>query len=214
MIYTAEIVAYDGELLTVRPRELIDRDLLQKQVDTIEIRLTDGREISAEQRKKIFAIVRDIAIWSGHEPEYIRQYTEFDFRLMADIPPFSLSDCSVTTAREFINYLIDFCFRNNVPTKKPLINQSDEIGKYLYLCLEHRKCAICNQPADVHHIDTIGMGNNRNKVIHKGKKAIALCREHHTECHRIGTTDFFAKYNVFGIKLDDYLCQKLKLKRK
>ena len=81
MIATAKIVGYDGEVLSVKPLVAIDRELLQKQVDIIEIRLTDGREISAEQRRKIFALVRDISAWCGHEPEYIRQYTEFDFRL-------------------------------------------------------------------------------------------------------------------------------------
>ena len=62
MIATAKIVGYDGELLTVKPLVAIDRELLQKQVDIIEIRLTDGREISAEQRRKIFALVREIAV--------------------------------------------------------------------------------------------------------------------------------------------------------
>lgn len=213
MIYTCKILSYDGERLVIKPDESIDRDLLQKQVKRVELRLTDGREITAEQRRKIFALIRDISVWCGHEPEYIRAFMEFEYRIEKDIEPFSLSDCDVTTAREFINYLINFCFENDVPTKKPLLTQADDIGKYLYYCLEHRKCAICNAPADVHHVDTIGMGNNRQKVIHMGKSAIALCRAHHTEAHTIGANRFFDKYKVFGIKLDDYLCTILKLKK-
>ena len=43
MITTAKIVGYDGEILQLKPLSYIDRELLQKQVDVIEIRLTDGR---------------------------------------------------------------------------------------------------------------------------------------------------------------------------
>ena len=212
MIATAKIVGYDGEILYIKPLVPVDRELLQKQVDAIEIRLTDGREISGEQRRKIFAIVRDIATWSGHEPEYIRQYTEFDFRLLQGLEPFSLSDCDMSTAKDFISYLIDFCFEHNVPTRDTLLNKTDDIGKYLYSCLEHRRCAVCNDKADIHHIDTVGMGNNRNHISHIGKEAIALCRKHHTEAHTKGEA-FFEEYHIYGIKLDEYLCKVLNLRK-
>lgn len=212
MITTAKIVSYDGEYMTIKPLGAIDRELLQKQVNSVEIRLADGREISADQRKKIFAIVRDISVWCGHEPEYIRSYTEFDFRLKNGLEPFSLSNCEMTTAKEFISYLIDFCFTHRVPTKDTLLNQTDDISKYLYLCLEHRRCAVCNAKADVHHIDTVGMGNNRNEISHIGKYAIALCRKHHIQAHQQGKS-FFEKWHIYGIKLDAYLCDKLNLKK-
>ena len=212
MIATAKIVGYDGEILRVKPLVPIDRELLKKQVDIIEIRLTDGREISAEQRRKIFAIVRDIANWSGHEPEYIRQYTEFDFRLENALEPFSLSDCDMSTAREFISYLIDFCFIHAVPTRDTLLNRTDDIGKYLYSCLEHRRCAVCNDKAEVHHTTAVGMGRDREEIVHIGMEAIALCRKHHQEAHTRGQA-FFDDYHIYGIKLDEYLCEKLNLNK-
>ena len=211
MITTAKIIGYDGETLSLKPLSPIDRELLQKQVDIIEIRLTDGREISAEQRRKIFAMIRDIADWSGDIPEYIRQCTEFNFRLEYGFEPFSLSDCEMSIAKEYISYLIDFCFMHGVPTRDTLLNRTDDIGKYLYSCLEHRRCAVCNEKADIHHIDTVGMGNNRNKIAHLGKEAIALCRKHHTEAHQQGNA-FFDKWHIYGIKLDEYLCNILNLK--
>lgn len=210
MITTAKIVGYDGEILQLKPLGYIDRELIKKQVDIIEIRLTDGREISAEQRRKIFALVRDIASWCGHEPEYIRQYTEFDFRLEHSLEPFSLSDCDMSTARDFISYLIDFCFQHNVPTRDTLLNRTDDIGKYLYSCLEHRRCAVCNEKADIHHVTAVGMGRNRDEIIHEGMEAIALCRKHHQEAHTKGKS-FFDDYHVYGIKLDKYLCDVLNL---
>lgn len=213
MIVTAKIVGYDGETLQVKPLVTIDRELMQKNVGEIEIRLTDGREISAEQRKKIFALIRDISAWCGDEPEYIRQFTESEYRLQNGLEPFSLSDCDMSTAREYINYLIEFCFRHSVPTRDTLLNRTDDINKYLYSCLAHRRCAVCNDKADIHHIDAIGMGRDRTEIIHQGMDAIALCRRHHQEAHTRGKI-FFEYHHIYGIKLDEHLCKILNLRSK
>lgn len=213
MITTAKILGYDGDQLIVVPNEKIGREILQKQIDTIEIRLNDGRSISAEQRRKIFALVRDIALWSGHEPEEIRSFLTWDFCCKNECEYFSLSDVDMTTARQFLNYLIDFAFTHSVPTKDTLLYQTDDIGKYLYYCLEHRKCAICNKRAEVHHVDRIGMGRDREKIVHIGLLAIALCREHHDMAH-LNEKALFEKYFIYGIKLDKYLCDILNLNTK
>ena len=107
-ILTGEIVNYDGEYLTVKPSVPIARELMKKQSESVELRLNDNRSISAEQRKKIFALIRDISSWNGDVPEYIRACMQFDFRIKNELGPFSLSNCDMTTAKEFINYLIDF----------------------------------------------------------------------------------------------------------
>ena len=207
----ARIVGYDGRILSVVPEESIERDLLLKQPESIEIILNDGRTISAEERKKIFAIIRDISLWCGHEPEYLRGYLTFDFCAQSGNDWFSLSNVDMTTAKDFINYLIDFCFRHNIPTRDTLLNQTDDINRYLYTCLEHRKCAICNKPAEVHHVDRIGMGRDREQIVHVGLKAIALCREHHDMAHR-NEKKLFENYHIYGIKLDEHLCKKLRLR--
>lgn len=213
MITTAKIQSYDGKQLILLPNEPLDREILQKQVESIEIRLNDGRTISADQRRKIFATIRDISLWSGHEPEYLRSYLTWDYIQKNELDWFSLSNTDMTTAKEFLNYLIDFCFDWDVPTKDTLLNQTDDIGKYLYLCLEHRKCAICNKRADVHHVDVVGMGRNREKIVHIGMRAIALCREHHEEAHQ-RQNELFAEHHIYGIKLDEYLCKCLSLNTK
>mgnify|MGYP005794313531 FL=1 len=213
MITTAKILSFDGRRLLLEPETSIERELLKKQIGLVEIRLPDGREISNEQRKKVFAIIRDISLWSGHEPEYLRQYLTWDFISRNNIDMFSLSNVDMTTAKEFINYLIDFCFYHSIPTKDALLTQTDDIGKYLYLCLEHRKCAICNQAAEVHHVNRIGMGRDREKIVHVGLKAISLCGKHHDMAHR-DEQALFTKYCIYGITLDEYLCTRLTLNTK
>ena len=210
MIYDAKIIGYDGKKLLLAPTASIDRDLLQKQVENVEIRLVDGREITNPQRKKIFAIINDICAWNGDAIEDMRQYQREAFCAEYGYPPFSLHDVDRTTAREFIDHLICFCFRHNVPTSDTLLNCCDDVGRYLYMCLEHRKCAICNDPAEVHHVDRVGMGRDREKIVHVGLRAIALCHKHHDEAHA-GEKELFDRYHVYGIKLDKYLCDCLNL---
>lgn len=161
MVTTGKIIQTDGKRLVLDLDSDVSRDLLQKQVQSVEVRLLDGREITAVQRRKVFAIIRDISLWCGHDPEYLRQYLTWDFVGRMEINPFSLSDVDMTTARLFIDYLIGFCFEHRVPTKDSLLFQTDDVGKYLYLCLEHRRCAVCNRPADVHHVDAVGIGRDK-----------------------------------------------------
>lgn len=210
---TAEIKSYDGCSMIIQPTTHLSRELIQKQITTIEIRLTDGREISAEQRRKIFAIIRDIAEWSGHDREDLRRYFMQNFAEEKDMQYFSLSDVDMSIARDFITYLIEFCFIWDVPTIDTMLNRTEDISKYLYMCIEHRKCAICNNRAEIHHIDTVGMGRNRDEIIHEGMKVVALCNKHHMEAHTKGQR-FMKDNHIYGIKLDRYLCMKLRLKHR
>lgn len=214
MITTAKVLRLDDKRILLEPDESINREIIQKKITTVELRLDDGRTISAVQRKKIFALIRDIALWSGHEPEEIRSFLTWDFVSKSeDLQYFSLSDVDMTTARLFIDYLIEFCFIHSVPTKDTLLNQTDDISKYLYLCLKYRRCAICNAPAEVHHVDRVGMGRDREKIVHIGLLAIALCRIHHNDAHQ-DEKRLFEENFVYGIKLDRYLCERLSLNTK
>lgn len=211
LLINAHIKDYDGKNLVVVPEISVERELLQKQVGKVEIRLNDGRIISAEQRKAIFAIIADIGNWSGHEREDLKDILKWEYSGKYNGGAgFSLSDVDMTTARGFLDFLIAFCFNYNVPTKNSLKEHSDEISRYLYRCLEYRKCAICNKRAEVHHVERVGMGRDREKIVHIGMEAVALCTVHHDQAHRDEKALFEAEH-IYGIKLDKYLCKKLRL---
>ena len=125
---------------------------------------------------------------------------------------FSLADCTMETATAFINYLIDFCFFENIGTTDTMLNRTDDIGHYLYSCLVNRKCCICNGKGEIHHCEgsRVGMGFDRNKISNVGRRAICLCRKHHNQAHQ-SEREFFEKYRVYGIKLDEYLVRKVGL---
>ena len=199
----------------------LDRALLRK-YKSCEIVLDDGRRISPQQRRKIYALIGEIdeyvnGIRSQEGVEEQKQFLKMEFMLnrMSDTERilFSLSDCSVTTARAFINHIIDFILKNDIPTKFPLITQTDDVVHYVMACLYNKRCAVCGKPSDLHHVDAIGAGNNRNEAHHLGRLALPLCREHHTELHQSGNQSFMEKYHLEPVKIDEKMCKIYKLKK-
>lgn len=190
----------------------------------VEIILWDGRRISPEQRRKCYALLGEIAeytdgIRTAETVDEQKRLLKMEFMLRrmeaTERRMFSLSDCDMSTAREFITYLIDFIIANDIPTRVPLIDNCDDIAAYMYACTMHRKCAVCGKAADIHHCEgsRIGAGVDRDKVHQLGREVLPLCRVHHTELHATPESEFIAKYHLQKVKLDEQLCKRLKFKK-
>lgn len=194
----------DGTDLVVSVPDLKLGDMFQrKKIRNAEIRFDDGRHISAEQRKKAYATIRDISDWTGYLPEEMKEILKYQHMMRTGDAYFSLSNCSMDTAREFINTILEFALENGIPLSDNAIDRTDDIGRYLYYCLIHKKCAICGKDGEIHHEDAIGMGNDRTKVDDSSYKKICLCREHHTLAHSLGVIRFREMYKVYGIVVKD-----------
>lgn len=168
----------------------------------VELRFDDNRMISAEQRRKIYALFADIKRHSEYTALEIKERLKFDYAQKKGIPEFSLSDCSVSTARDFISYIIEFCFVHDIPFKDKGLHLQDDINRYLWLCIKYKKCCLCGKPADIHHAyGRVGTGRNRRKIDHSYSVLMALCRQHHNEAHAIGQETFDQKHAVAGIKI-------------
>ena len=135
--------------------------------------------ISNLQRKKAYATIRDIAIELGYLPEEMKEIMKCNYMIETGEPYFSLSDCSMGTARDFITFVMDFVLKEGISLSDSGIERADDVGKYLYACIKHRKCAVCGKDGEIHHVDTIGMGNDRRRVDDSGYRKICLCRTHH-----------------------------------
>lgn len=218
MTLTGRVTDYDPDsgLMTITAEYGNFLDVIRKGYRECEIRLDDGRAISAKQRRKARAIVADICTWAGYDVRTEADNVHETLKAyMCDewgYEDFSLGNTDMTTAREYINYLINFCLRNDVPCLDSLLNRTDDIDAYLYACLFYGKCCICGRRGDLHHEQAIGMGRDRTQIIHEGIPAIELCRGHHTEAETIGREAFREKYHVYGIPLDKILCRKHGLK--
>ncbi|WMM24067.1 putative HNHc nuclease [Tissierella sp. MB52-C2] len=168
-----------------------------------EIRIDDGRTITADQRKKIFATVKDIALLTGEHPEELRAWLLYDYCIETGEIPFSLSNCSISQAREFITFIIDFILKHGIPLSDEALNRTDDIDRYLWGCLKYSRCCICGRKGEMHHWNAIGMGRDRSKIDDSDLRKIQLCREHHTEAHAIGRDTFGNKYHVYGILYEE-----------
>lgn len=206
-----------NKLIIEAPYTNIERACLRKYSDVL-IGLPDGRIITPAQRKKAYVLLTKISEWSGYTPiEVIKEITKLRFSIeneAIDGKIFSLSDCDVTTAREYISFLIDFVIENGVPVGQPLAELCEDVGKYVYACLLKKICAVCGKPAQLHHVDRVGMGRNRNTINHIGMLVLPLCAAHHTECHSMAQYEFNKKYHLTPIKLTEEIGRKYNLSRK
>ena len=187
------------EIIIRIPDKKIGEFLSQKCIKKAEIRFDDGRIISIEQRKKAYATIRDIADYTGYLPEEQKEWLKYLYIQKTGDDYISLSDCSMDQAREFINVILEYAIESGIQLSEQAINRTDDIGKYLYFCIKHKKCAICGQAGEIHHEDAIGMGNDRKTLDDSNHKKICLCRKHHTIAHQMGVERFTKMYKVYGI---------------
>lgn len=183
----------------------------------------DDRMRSPEQLRKTWALVGEIARWAGYtsaEKADINNDLKRQFLLesaddiqKAVIQRFSMGDVDMETASLYISWLIEFCVQHGVPTAEPLALQAEDVGKYVYACLMNKVCAVCRRKTDLHHVDRVGMGSNRDGIIHIGMEALPLCREHHMEAHQHGDKALMEKYHLQPVPIDEKIARVYKLKK-
>ena len=180
MNYFTDITGYRAagegvDLLIHLPQDI--RYLIKRQnIRHAEVILDDGRHISIDQRKKIYATLRDISEYIGDPPEATKEWMKYGYIERTGSDYFNLSNCSMTTAREFINFLMDVCLQSGIILAESGLKRTDDINAYLIQCIRHKRCCICGRPADIHHVDAIRMGNDRRNFDDSENDIIALCR--------------------------------------
>lgn len=187
------------------PGVKVNEKFFENKIAKGEIRIDDGRLITAAQRGLLYALFSDIEhkLWAEgtqYSKDEIKELLKGNFCSENNVDYFSLSDVRLMTASDFIDYVLEFTFTNGVPLKFRTFEAAKEWRTWSYLCFRYRECTICRKKgAEVHHIEAIGQGMNRNKVDHSKIPLIMLCRHHHQEAHTIGWTTFSNKYYVAGI---------------
>lgn len=207
-----------GNELTIEVDELdqykIQRFASGKQ-PIVEINVSDGRVISPDQRKKIYALINDLCDYTGDVPEYWKEKFKFMVETTFGVNHFSLSNCSMTIGNYMILTILNFLFEYDIPFKtKTWDSIPDDFPKQM-LCIKNKRCVICGKPADIAHYNAVGMGRNRNKINHVGMYIMTLCRIHHDEQHHYmrykGLNDFFEKYHIKPIKVTPEIARKFHL---
>jgi hypothetical protein len=209
-------IRQDGMAVVLAPINIAQAT--HRQVKECYIDYIDSRPLSDKQRRMCYSLINAIAEYSGSSPSEIKEAFKLEFwaekiDTLAD-KVFSLANAPMSLIAEFQRFLIKFIISNDVPLNFSLLDYVDDIQDYVYQCLIHKKCCICGKRADLHHIDTIGMGNDRNEVEHLGREVMSLCRVHHTEIHGIGKQEFMSKYHLEkGVIVDKTILKIYGLKR-
>ncbi|MFC2639059.1 MAG: putative HNHc nuclease [Mitsuokella sp.] len=197
-----------------------EREEIRRAARVAAVEFSDARTITAGQRKKAYVLIRYIAEWWSDTPaECMKELSKLMFREVEpsiEREPFSLSDCDRTTARLYITYLIEFCLLNDVPCGEPMYKLAEDLPKYTWACLMKKRCVVCGRKAELHHCNgsVVGMGRNRKEICHIGMRALPLCREHHTEIHRIGQEDFLKRYIIEPVRIDERIAKVYRLKER
>lgn len=184
----------------------------------------DSRKISDKQRRACWALIGEIAEFVGQDKEGLNYDLKFDFmqwraeKMGENLETFfSLSSAPMDLVAEYQKYLISFILRYDIPTTFSLLGFIDGLDTqdYIYQCLINKKCCICGKRAELHHCDRVGMGRNRDEILHIGMKCLPLCREHHQETENTPATEFFDKYHIDdGVPIDETIKKIYKLKSK
>lgn len=194
---------YGTDLMIHIPQLQLSEMFSEKNIRSAEIRFDDGRHISSEQRKKAYATIKDIAAYTGYLPEEQKEWLKYLHISHTGCEYFSLSNCSMDTAREFINTILEYAISEGIQLTDAGIERTDDIGKYLYFCIKHKKCCVCGHDGEIHHEDAIGMGNDRKKFDDSMNRKMCLCRKHHSIRHQMGAERFGKMYKVYGIIVKD-----------
>ena len=189
-------------------------DLLENGYSLIaEVEVPDNKKLSIDQRKKIFALCRDIELHWGEPVESLRKRFQAELEIMNGYNEVSLSNCSMRIASELIELIIAFMFHHQIPMRVETSKLLSGDKAMLYWATVNRNCVLCGKSnADLAHHYAIGRGANRKKMQHYDYEVLALCRFHHQEQHNIGVKSFDEKYILQDswIKVDDRLNAMLK----
>ena len=192
----ARLIKLEGKIATFELPVAINKSQLIRKSNQGQIMASlefeDSRFITPDQRRKIYGLFRDIANHSGYEEDFIKS----------------------ELAKDFITYIIQVCFYLGIPFYERAYYLDADDQKILFLYTMNRRCICCGKyGADIHHVDAVGMGADRNKVDHRKHRVMALCREHHSEYHTIGAEKFLEKWHLPpGIKLDDEQLRRIKIR--
>lgn len=220
LLYLAKVKNIDGREMKIELAEDLNIERLQTVYHGhigaryCELRFLDPRSFSVDQRKYYYALLGDISAFTGHLIEEVDDNARWKFKALAG-RNISLSNGSSNTKDDVVlltNIALDLAFELNVSLSNKIPIPDKNLEYYFYKCLTHRKCCICGKHADIDHFDeTVGMGNNRDKVDKTKFTYCALCRSHHTEKHTIGLTAFRNKYHVYGITLNAETIKRLNI---
>ena len=178
----------------------------------VNVEIVDENKITLKQRKKIFALLNDICLFTGQPQEDLRQQFQFYLEMIKGYERISLTNTTRHIASELIDIIMAWVFQNDIPLNYKTSDLMKNDQTFLYLATVHRKCVICGKYGELAHYHAVGRGRNRRKIDHTDNRVLALCHEHHKMQHNMGMDSFNAKYHLKDswVSVDERLNKMLK----
>lgn len=169
--------------------------------------------ITQLQRKHFYALLGDYSEYTGVPLDATESYFKYRFMVeegLDELPSVARNMMKKSTASKLLTFIITDLIHKEIPFRKQQFYLTTDTNKMLYAMTLKRLCVVCGKPnADIAHFEAVGQGRNRRKINHEKHHLLSLCREHHTEQHTIGWTEFMNKYHVKPIKLDNQAIKQL-----
>ena len=192
------------------PKEEMEKVINTSSGGYIYIDIKSNKTITPQQRKTIYGIITDIGKYTGYSKDEMKNIIKVNYVAFSGSNIFSLSNVDRDTANDLIRYCFDLCIKLDIPIRLSTYQSIDKDDYIIKQLLLHRQCIIDGGRADIHHLDAVGMGNNRNKIDNSQRELLPLCRRHHSEYHIIGHDEFMQKYHLtHGVKLNKEELKKL-----
>lgn len=217
---TAKLLKINGNQLVFELKDELNIERLKRVFENYdgerlaEIFFKDPRTFTTQQRAFTFALMRDIAIYTGEQLETLKDVFYWQFRYFTG-RNISLSNGSLNTVDDVAtldDLILDFIFENHIPFKRGYEIPPQNTQYYFYKCVMTRTCCLCGKSgADIDHFSKALGRRSRKSVDHAEYDFAALCRTCHTKKHQMGVTEFKNKYHVIGIKLNQDEIKKLRL---
>lgn len=216
---------YEGKLLRVQGDEVTFKldcefDVAEAQrlttngVPRAVIHPIDERAMTKAQNGMIHGLFNDFSVHTGWPPDFTKELFKTMFAGYKNIESFSMENYGISQvfAGEFIEYILNFFFEEQIPFKYQQFHLGSDITRILFLYLKHRSCFVCGEHhADIAHYEAVGAGRNRKKIDHSKHRFMALCRKHHNEQHTIGIETFMKKHILVPIKLTPEQIKEFKI---
>ena len=182
------------------------------------IKLQHPTLITDEQRKKAWVLIGDIAEGTnriGRFKDAVHNEMKELFCKQNYITRFSLSNCSREMATRYIEFLISYILKNNIPSEVAVQDFDDSIARSLYARYMSGKCMICEEPFTRLYLKT-GTGVERTGVdkLTVGDEIYFLCDKHGEYLEKKGKKIFDQVYILEPLRVGNSVLNNLKEKGK
>lgn len=199
----------NGHYLVSNPNLSQANEMLLDSGDSLEVsmKLVDKRHMSDEQRRFIFKLCSIVEFETGLDKELFRGNMMTVYNNLYNDDLKSLTQYSMSDANKLIDLIITMMIDKEIPIEINVLkdNSFKFNANHTYLMCFKRTCVVCGRRADLHHVDSVGMGYNRNKISHVGKRMLPLCRAHHNQAHDKGNNWFIDYYHLEPTVIDEKL---------